>query len=265
MNKFVLRSLVMSLLASALCAQASKTPRAAIIAEFQSQEPREWGENVSGVKTMLDTDQPLIALTLDACGGPRGSGFDCKLIDFLIVQKIPATLFINSRWIDANHELFMKLAANPLFEIENHGTAHRPCSVNGKSVYGISGFKNVGEVYDEIEHNALKIESMTGRKPQFFRSGTAYYDDVAVRLAQAMGYEAVNFSVLGDGGATWPKEKIKQALLSAVPGSIILAHMNQPEPHGNISGATADGIIAAIPELQRQGFRFVKLGDVRLK
>jgi hypothetical protein len=38
----------------------------------------------------------------------------------------------------------------------------------------------------------------------------------------------------------------------AEPGSIILAHMNHPESD------TAEGIMAAVPELRNKGFRFVK-------
>jgi peptidoglycan/xylan/chitin deacetylase (PgdA/CDA1 family) len=92
----------------------------------------------------------VIALTFDACGGPGGSGYDRALIDFLRRREIPATLFINSRWIDANPAIFRRLAAEPLFEIANHGTRHRPLSVTGRSAYGIPGTRSAAEVYDEI-------------------------------------------------------------------------------------------------------------------
>jgi peptidoglycan/xylan/chitin deacetylase (PgdA/CDA1 family) len=39
---------------------------------------------------------------------------------------VPATLFVNARWIEANPRQFRQLAADPLFEIANHGTEHRP-------------------------------------------------------------------------------------------------------------------------------------------
>jgi len=240
--------------------------RAAIVTIFGNQTPRKWGEFVPGVKKSLQTDQKVIALTLDACGGGQwGSGFDKKLIDYLIAHQIPATLFINARWIDKNPELFQQLAANPLFEIENHGALHKPLSVTGATAYGATGTLNAGEVFDEIEQNALKIEQLTGKKPRFFRSGTAYYDEVAVQIANALGYEIVNFSVLGDAGATYSKEQVKNALLTATSGSIVIAHMNQPIAHGTVRGETADGIIAALPELQKRGFLFVTLSAFPLK
>jgi peptidoglycan/xylan/chitin deacetylase (PgdA/CDA1 family) len=128
-----------------------------ILGKFSGRVPHEWGEVVKGVKTRLDTDQKVLALTFDACGGPKGSGYDAKLIDFLTGEAIPATLFISGKWMDANPEIFQTLSSNPLFEIENHGLTHRPCSATGRSVYGIKGTKNMGEIYDEIEGNALKI------------------------------------------------------------------------------------------------------------
>ena len=86
-----------------------------------------------GVRTRLDTGEKVIALTLDACGSAGGKGVDSRLIDFLIDKQIPETLFINGRWIDANPALFRQLAANPLFEIANHGMLHRPASTSGRA------------------------------------------------------------------------------------------------------------------------------------
>lgn len=233
--------------------------RSKIVNEMSGKVPREWGETVRGVKTELATDDIVMALTLDACGSVRGSGYDAELINYLEKEKIPATLFVNARWIDANPETFMRLAANPLFEIADHGMRHMPASVTGRSAYGISGTKNVGDLIDEIELDGLKIEKLTGKKPKYYRSGTAFYDDVAVEVANRLGYQVIGFSVLGDAGATYSREQVKHALLSAEPGSIAILHMNHPEGH------TAAGVMAAIPELKRRGFRFVKLSDYELR
>ena len=81
---------------------------------FSGRKPLHWGENVPGVRTRLATGEKVIALTLDACGSVKGKGVDVRLIDFLAREQVPATLFINARWIDANPELFKRLAANKL-------------------------------------------------------------------------------------------------------------------------------------------------------
>ncbi len=238
---------------------ALKNLKQQIISRYNDRRPSQWGEKVTGVKTQLDTNDKVIAVTLDACGSAKGKGVDARLMDFLVREQIPATLFINSRWIDANPELFKSLAANPLFEIANHGTWHKPASISGRSIYGIKGTKDVGDLVDEIELNALKIETITGKRPTLYRSGTAYYDEVAVEIANDLHQQVVGFSLLGDAGATYSSAHVTAALLKAVPGDIALLHMNHPE------SGTGAGIIAAVPELKRRGFRFVRITEYPLK
>lgn len=228
-------------------------------ATYGKKTPREWGETVTGVKDHLATDKKVIALTLDACGSAAGKGFDAELIRFLEKENIPAALFINARWIDANPEPFMALAKNPLFTIANHGFFHRPASVNGRSIYGIGGTGSVDALVDEIALNTEKIRQLTGKGTAHYRSGTAYYDEVAVQIAEELGHEVVGFSVLGDAGATYDREQVKAALLASAPGSIVILHMNHPE------SGTAEGVKAAVPELRNRGFRFVGLSDYRLR
>lgn len=229
-----------------------------IVATYQGATPQQWGETVTGVKTHLATQDNIIALTFDACGSKHGMRHDTKITDYLIKEQIPATLFINARWIEPNMAAFLRLSANPLFEIGNHGYQHRPASINGRSVYGIAGTNSVAELVDEIELNARKIESLTGKRPLFYRSGTAYYDEYAVKISESLGSEVAGFSVLGDAGASYSRQQVKQALLSATAGDIIILHMNHPE------SSTAEGLIDAIPELKRRGFNFVRLSDIPL-
>ena len=230
-----------------------------ISSRFSGRVPSQWGENVPGVHSRLATDEKVIALTLDACGSAKGKGVDTALMDFLQREQIPATLFINARWIDANPVLFRRLAANPLFEIANHGLRHKPASVTGRSVYGVNGTRDLRELVEEIELNARKIEAITAVRPRWYRSGTAYYDEVAVEVARSLNHDVAGYRVLGDAGATFSAAQVKAALLSSTPGDIILCHMNHPE------SGTAAGAIAAIPELRKRGFRFVCLSDYPLR
>ncbi|HEX5711609.1 MAG TPA: polysaccharide deacetylase family protein, partial [Sulfuricurvum sp.] len=146
---------------------------------------------------------------------------------------------------------------NPLFEIANHGTAHKPLSIEGKSIYSIHGTASAKEVIAEIQGNNQKIEKLTGKRPEFFRSGTAYYDEHAVKLAHSLGMEIGGFSILGDAGATFSAPKVTQQLLNAQNGDIVLLHMNHPE------GGTREGIIEGINALLKEGFTFLRLSDVK--
>ncbi|MEI7833736.1 MAG: polysaccharide deacetylase family protein [bacterium] len=228
--------------------------------QFGGEKPQQWGENVPGVLTHLDTPGKVIALTFDACGPTKSdSGYDAALIDYLRKEKIPATLFLTGRWLDANPQVAAELAHDPLFEIENHGTAHRPCSVNGRSSYGIVGTHNVGEIVDEVEVNARRITALTGRKPQFYRSGTACYDEVAVQVVTALGYRVVGFNVNGDAGATFTAAQVQHALLAVPAGAVVICHMNHP------TGQTARGLARTLSVLRQRGFIFVHLVDYPLQ
>lgn len=173
---------------------ATPVTRAEEVARYGDLKPSTWGFGGPGVIRALPVTEPVIALTFDACGGPGGSGYDQNLIDFLRRRQVPATLFLNSRWIDANMAAFRQLAGEPLFEIANHGTWHRPLSVTGRSAYGIAGTRNAGEVYDEVSGNHAKLTQLLGSPPRFFRPGTAYSDDIAVRIVSDLQERVVTFS-----------------------------------------------------------------------
>ncbi|MEV4611376.1 polysaccharide deacetylase family protein [Kitasatospora sp. NPDC049258] len=228
-----------------------------LVARLGELTPSSWALDGPGVITGLPAGEQAIALTFDACGGPGSDGYDAALIDTLRARQVPATLFLNSRWIDANPDVFQQLADDPLFEIGNHGTRHRPLSVSGRSAYGIAGTRDVGEVYDEIAGNRDGLTELLGHPPAFFRSGTAYYDDVAAQVVGLLGERIAGFTVNGDAGATFSAGQVHRTVAAAEPGSIVIAHMNHP------AAGTAAGVAAALPELLDAGNRFVRLSDVR--
>ena len=229
--------------------------REEVVARYARVAPTAFGLDVPGVVNRLPTPERVVALTFDACGGARGSGYDAALIGTLRTTGTPATLFLNQRWILAHPDLAAELAADPLFELANHGTAHQPLSVRGAAAYGIAGTSDPGAVFDEVSGNRQTLTGLTGVAPRFFRSGTAHYDDVAVRIAGDLGETVVNFDVNGDAGATFGAREVTAALCAASAGSIIIGHMNQP------GGGTAAGVAAALPRLTADGFRFVKLSE----
>lgn len=228
----------------------------AILAPFQGRAPQQFAESLPGVITRFQTEEPLVALTFDACGGAHGSGYDAALVEYLIREEIPATLFLNGRWIESNLDTFLFLSTHPLFEVANHGDQHRPLSVTGASAYGIQGTASLEEAYGEVMVNQERILRLTGEAPRFFRSGTAYYDDVAVDLVRALGLVPVNFDVLGDAGGTFNRRQIASSMDTATAGSILLFHMNLP------GSAVLPGLEDGVRALRQRGFRFVRLEDV---
>lgn len=248
---------------SSMVSQTSKAPaaldRAAIIARHSGRPTKHWGTHLAGIHTHVPAGgaERHLALTFDGCGGRAGSGVDHALLELLEREKIPATMFLNRRWIDSNLDLTRHLAANPLHEIGNHGTRHVPLSVRGRAAYGIAGTASVPEVVEEVLDNHERIRSVTGRAPRWFRSGTAHYDDVAAAIVADVGEQIAGFATNGDAGATFSAKQVRAALLGADPGAIVLMHLNQP------SGGTAEGLATALPELRSAGTTFVHLGDGR--
>lgn len=225
---------------------ATPTPEE-VATQFAADIPQTWGLEVPGVLTDMDSDG--IALTLDACGGPGGDGYDAELIDGLIARGVPATLFLNQRWVEANPDLALALAQNPLFEIANHGTSHRPLSVSGNSAYGIPGTSSALEAAQEVWSNHVSLTDLVGVAPRFFRSGTAHYDEVSTQIAGTFGEGVLGFTVNGDAGATLDAAAVRDQVAGAQPGSIIIAHMNQPQ------GETAAGLLAGVDDLLARGAR----------
>jgi peptidoglycan/xylan/chitin deacetylase (PgdA/CDA1 family) len=204
-------------------------------------------------------DQKVIALTFDACGG-RHSGYNAPLIDYLRREKIPATLFVTGIWIEKNKATFDELAKDPLFEIENHGLMHRLCSTEGKTKYGVHATRNLGDVIDEMELNSRKIFALTGRRPIFFRSATAYTDELSIKVAQRLGMEMVSYDILsGDAMKASAKTMSRNILNGARHGAVVIMHFNHPELQEK------KALELSVPELRKRGFNFIKLEDFSVK
>jgi peptidoglycan/xylan/chitin deacetylase (PgdA/CDA1 family) len=230
----------------AACAAGAVAPRASA-----ARVPTQWGMALPGIATSFAPAGRQLALTFDACSG----GCDDALLSTLRSEQVPAVLFLNARWVDQHPDRAAQLAADPLFEIGNHGTRHVPLSVTERSAYGIAGTRSVAEATDEVWANHEKLTALTGHAPRFFRPGTAHYDDVAVGIVHQLGEQPLGFTVNADAGATLPAPKVGAAVLGAAPGSVVIAHMNHPER------GTAAGFAGAIGAMKSAGWEFVSLRD----
>lgn len=75
---------------------------------------------------------------------------------------------------------------------------------------------------------------------------------------EALGFRIAGFSVNADDGATLSAVRVATRLRRVQAGDIVIAHMNKP------AGGTAEGFVAALPELLRRGLRFIKLSEASL-
>lgn len=234
--------------------------RKKISQEFASMPAGQWGEFVKGVDEEIATQKKICAFTFDACGGKNGNGYDKELIEYLQKEKIPATLFVSGKWIDANYKEFIRLSRDSLFEIENHGFNHRPCGIKGEMAYGINATANIEEAFNEIEANERKIKAITNRRPLFYRPATAFMDEACSALAARLGVIPVTYKVLsGDAVPHTEINVIENNVVKNVkPGAIVIMHFNHPEWN------TKEAMVKIIPELRSLGYEFVLLRNQSL-
>lgn len=220
----------------------------------QTSRAQSWVEPHHRLALAGAAQQPVAAITLDACGG----AFDAQLINLLVAQRVPATIFVTKKWLDRNAAGTAALLAHPeLFDLQDHGTAHVP-AVIGRRVYGIAGEPDMAHVRSEVSGAAQAITQLTGHAPHYYRGATAVYDRDAMRAIEGMGYAIAGFSVNADAGATLSQSNIVARLRSVKHSDVIIAHMNKP------AGSTYEAFAVALPELLARGFRFVKLSDAHL-
>lgn len=218
-----------------------------------AQEPVEIHDELQSQGTPYKS----IALTLDACSGK----YDSDLIQFLIKEHIPATLFATKKWLDRNPEGLAVIKAHlDLFDVEDHGENHIP-AVIGKErrVYGIVGEPDLIHLRREVIEGARAVEQATGISPHWYRGATAEYDAEAVTEIENLGYKIAGFSVNADAGATLKKTAIEERLRNVKQGDIIIAHMNKP------ASDTAEGLSVALKYLLQKGFVFVRLDQVNVR
>jgi peptidoglycan/xylan/chitin deacetylase (PgdA/CDA1 family) len=197
-----------------------------------------------------------VALTLDACSGK----FDEDLIDFLVRNRVPATLFVTEKWLRKNAAGLALLKAHlDLFDLEDHGENHIPAVIGtGRKVYGIPGEPDVLHLRREVLEGARAVESATGVAPHWYRGATAEYDQQAADEIRRLGFRIAGFSVNADAGATLSQSQIAERLRHVQGGDVIIAHMNKP------ASDTAEGLSSGLLELRKRGLVFVRLDEVEL-
>ncbi len=195
---------------------------------------------------------PRVALTLDACGGAA----DTALLEFLVRERIPATVFVTARWLAAHAPVLRTLRAHAdLFELQNHGERHVPAVIGAQHrVHGLPGAADLEAFRREVREGARAVEAAAGQPPRWYRAATARYDEQALQELARMGVRIAGFSLNADAGGTLSAADVAARVGRARDGDVILAHLNRP------ASGTRAGLEQALPALRRQGLAFVQLG-----
>lgn len=196
---------------------------------------------------------PKVAITLDACSGAT----DWRILDVLIANRIPATIFATSRWMRGNAKALKTLRAHPdLFEIEDHGAEHVPAVIGSERPYGLKPAGTRAAVQAEVLGGAQAIGSATGIAPTWYRDATALYSPDAMALISSLGFKVAGFSLNGDLGASVSANTARARINKARDGDVIISHINQPKRPSGM------GVAQGFLDLQAKGVDFVLLRDV---
>jgi peptidoglycan/xylan/chitin deacetylase (PgdA/CDA1 family) len=192
-------------------------------------------------------DSKKIALTFDACPTGKPDEYDDQVVDILLREKVPATLFMSGRWVEKNPENAKLLASHPQFEIAAHSYYH----------------PHMMEKPDDRDMRELKrtqavIGKVTGKTPRYFRPPYGEADERIVKLAASAGLVTIQYDIAsGDPDPNLSPQRIARIVLrDAKGGSIVVFHMNKNGVH------TAEVLPQIIDGLRKKGFKLVTVGEL---
>ncbi|OGP18026.1 MAG: polysaccharide deacetylase [Deltaproteobacteria bacterium GWC2_55_46] len=197
------------------------------------------------ITSLPDPGKNAVALTFDACETKTPSHFDKKVLDYLVKEKIPFTVFITGRFAERNKEDILRLAELGFVELENHSRNH---------VMHMEALSEK-EVLEEISDNVLK--GITGKKTKFFRFPAGNYDQKTLELVERK-YKVVHWTFpSGDPDKNITAEMLVKSVTSNTrPGDILIFHIN-----GRGYG-TAEALPEIVERLRKRGLHFVKLEEI---
>jgi peptidoglycan/xylan/chitin deacetylase (PgdA/CDA1 family) len=197
--------------------------------------------------TRVETGEPTIAITFDACATrTQGYGFDRAIFDLLRTENVPATIFVSGRWVEAHPEVMGELAADALIEFGDHSYDHPHMRKLTPA--------RMGEQIDQTEAALGRY----GKKSVAFRPPFGEWDPRVLEVVQGRNLPAVLWDVVsGDPSANMTAPAmIKAVLRKTRPGSIVIFHIN------GRAHKTAEALPVIVRELRARGLRFVHLSQL---
>ena len=217
-----------------------------------------------------DPQARLIALTFDLCEqANERAGYDAELVDTLRSLGVKATFFAGGKWLRTHPEQAMQLMADPRFEVGNHAWTH----ANLRVVSGTQAREQI--LWTQAQYQVLRRElaerpcaqaagptamSQVPEWPAVFRFPYGTCNQAALATAASLGLPSIQWSVVtGDPVKGQSAQAIARAVMAGVGrsrGSIVVAHAN------GRGWNTARSLPLFIPELLKQGYRFVTLSEL---
>ncbi len=235
--------------------QAVPAPLAGADNKATADAVQQWGERTKGVvrrvKMQHDGTRTLF-LTVNAYINNNPA-----IVESLTANNVKATFFVSGYFARRHADVVKQWSYSPLFDIQNLGHRSHSLASQGQVIYNVNGTKNVQEALNEVTAGAASIAAITGKTPLYYRSATGYTDNVAVAAVNAKGFKVIGYDAVTDGGGSLSSEQIKNNILNAASGSIIVISINADHPN------IAKGLQAALDEINAKQLpvKFEKLSD----
>ena len=200
--------------------------------------------DVTETDTFIPQGDKYIALTFD--DGPTGNEDGCteRLLDGLKERNAHATFFLcGYRMKDFNSMMERYLTEG--HEIGNHTTDHIRLDID-----------TADGGLEQISSNQEHIAAYTGEAPTLMRPVGGAYNDAVLASMKQLGLPVILWNV---DTLDWKyhddADIVRQRIIdNAGDGVIVLEH--------DLYEATVDGVLAAIDELQQQGYAFVTVSEL---
>lgn len=215
----------------------------------------------------LPPGKKLIALTFDLCEQPgEVAGYDGDIVDYLRANAVKATFFAGGKWLVSHDARALQLMTEPLFEIGNHGWAHRnlrllePAALRTEIIGPQKAYEAARAKLSESQCARERPGAMEAIPARIglFRFPYGACNAHAMAAVNDSGLLAIQWDVsTGDPAPDQSAKAIAEAMVRrAKPGSIIINHANGRGFH------TAQALPLAIPKLKALGFEFVTVSEL---
>jgi len=197
--------------------------------------------------THVDTREPAVAITFDACATRKGAyGFDREVFETLKREKVPATIFVSGLWVDTHADAMAELTSDPLIEFGDHSYDHPHMTKVTAAQAG-----------EEIERTEAAL-ARYGRHSVAFRPPFGEWNRRVIQIVRGKNLPTVTWDVVsGDPSRrTTTDGMIRAVLAGARPGSIIIFHIN------GRGWKTHEALPAILSGLRERGLRFVPLSQL---
>jgi peptidoglycan/xylan/chitin deacetylase (PgdA/CDA1 family) len=189
----------------------------------------------------IDTDQPVVALTID--DGPDET-YSRKILDLLKKHHAHATFFIITERVPGNEEILQRMVEEG-HEIGNHLTEDEP------------SIKLTNQQFEQELIQSDQILSQYG-EVVWIRPGSGWFNDEMLETINEHGYHLALGSVYPYDpqiGLAW--YSAKYVLWKAKPGAVIVLH-----DYENRGKRTVAALEEILPQLEDRGYQVVTLSEL---